>query len=80
MQLWSGIVIQSWEKLAPIAAIARRGQGDLVWENFEYLMVLASDWTAAHPKGTYPAGMRRIDLEDEWLDADRQYAASLVPA
>jgi hypothetical protein len=35
---------------------------------------------AAHSKGTYPAGVRRIDLKDEWLDADRQYAASLVPA
>ncbi|MGA8475578.1 MAG: hypothetical protein WB681_10940 [Candidatus Cybelea sp.] len=80
LQLWSGIVAQSWENLAPIAAIARRGRGDLVWENFEYLAVLACDWAAAHPKGTYPAGVRRIGLKDEWLDADRQYAASLVPA
>jgi len=79
LQLWAGIVAQSWENLAPIAAIARRGGGDLVWENFEYLTVLACDWTAMRPKGTYPAGMRRIDLEDEWLEADRQYAASLVP-
>ncbi len=80
MQLWAGIVAQTWENLAPIAAIARREQGDLVWENFEYLTALARDWVAAHPKGTYPAGMRRLDLEDEWLDADRQYAASLLPA
>ena len=80
LQLWAGIVAQSWENLAPIAAIARRGRGDLVWENFEYLTVLACDWTAAHPKGTYPASVRRIDLKDEWLDADRQYAASLVPS
>jgi hypothetical protein len=35
---------------------------------------------AAHPKGTYPAGVRRIGLKDEWLEADKQYAASLVPA
>ncbi len=80
LQLWSGIVAQSWENLAPIAAIARRGRGDLVWENFEYLAVLACDWAAAHPKGTYPSGVRRIGLKDEWLDADRQYAASLAPA
>lgn len=80
LQLWAGIVAQSWENLAPIAAIARRGRGDLVWENFEYLTVLARDWTAEHPKGTYPAGVRRIDLKDEWLDADRQYVASLAPA
>jgi len=31
LQLWAGIVAQSWENLAPIAAIARRGRGDLVW-------------------------------------------------
>ena len=78
LQLWAGIVAQSWENLAPITAIARRGRGDLVWENFEYLTILACDWTAAHPKGTYPASVRRIDLKDEWLDADRQYAGSLV--
>jgi hypothetical protein len=41
---------------------------------------LAEDWKAAHPKGTYPTGVRRIQLKDEWLEADRQYAASLAPA
>jgi hypothetical protein len=35
---------------------------------------------AAHPKGTYPAGVRRIELKDEWLEADKQYASSLAPA
>ena len=44
------------------------------------LPALAQDWIAAHPKGTYPAGVRRIDLKDEWLEADKQYAASLAPA
>ncbi|MFZ0031121.1 MAG: hypothetical protein WAK84_04530 [Candidatus Cybelea sp.] len=41
--------------------------------------MLAQDWIAARPKGTYPAGVRRIDLKDEWLEADRLYAASLAP-
>jgi hypothetical protein len=57
-----------------------RRQDDAVWENFEYLTVLAQDWDAARPKGTYPAGIRRLDLKDEWLEADRQYAASLATA
>jgi hypothetical protein len=35
---------------------------------------------AAHPKGTYPAGVRRIRLKDAWLEADKQDAASLAPA
>jgi hypothetical protein len=48
--------------------------------NFEYLATLAQDWITAHPNGAYPAGRRRIPLKDEWLDGDKQYAASLVPA
>jgi hypothetical protein len=80
MQVWYANVMASWERLAPLAAIHRRRAGDAVWENFEYLTVLAQDWEAAHPKGTYPAGVRRIAVKDEWLEADQQYAASLAPA
>jgi hypothetical protein len=80
LQIWAGNVIRDWERLATITAIARRRAGDVLWENFEYLTVLAEDWMAAHPKGTYPAGVRRIGLKDEWLEADKQYAASLAPA
>jgi hypothetical protein len=73
-------VRSNWEHLAPVIAIARRSIGDALWENFEYLAILSEDWIAAHPKGTYPAGVRRIGLKDEWLEADKQYAASLAPA
>ncbi|MGC1348350.1 MAG: hypothetical protein WA858_01040 [Xanthobacteraceae bacterium] len=64
----------------PITAMSRRSAGDALWENFEYLAVLAQDWAAVHPKGTYPAGVRRLALNDEWLEADKQYAASLATA
>ena len=81
MEMWFGNVTIDWENLAPITAMSRRSAGDdSLWENFEYLAVLAQDWLAAHPKGTYPTGMRRLALKDEWLEADRQYAASLAPA
>jgi hypothetical protein len=79
-EMWADIARQAWERLVPIAAIYRRRVGDALWENFEYLTVLAQEWIAAHPKGTYPAGVHRIDIKDEWLDADKQYAASLAPA
>lgn len=78
LQLWGDVVQQTWENMAPVAAIGRRRTGDALWENFEYLTVLSQDWLAAHPKGTYPAGMRRIAVKDEWLEADKQYAASLA--
>jgi hypothetical protein len=76
LEMWYGVVIEAWERLAPIAVIGRRRMGDALWENFEYATVLAQDWVAAHPKGAYPAGMRRIEVKDEWLAADMQYAAS----
>jgi hypothetical protein len=79
-QIWGDNVIRDWERLAPVAAIVRRRAGDVALENFEYLAVLAQDWIAAHPKGTYPAGVRRVGLEDKWLEADKQYVASLAPA
>jgi Domain of unknown function (DUF4760) len=79
LQIWCDAVINAWKSLAPVAIIQRRRTG-AVLENFEYLTVLAQDWMAAHPKGTYPAGVRRLKLSDEWLDADKQYAASLAPA
>jgi hypothetical protein len=80
MEMWSATVAVDWENLAPIAAISRRSAGDALWENFEYLAVLAQDSLAAHPKGSYPSGVRRLALNDEWLEADKRYATTLAPA
>jgi hypothetical protein len=77
-EMWAHIVTQNWDRLAPVAVILRRKVGDGPWENFEYLAVLAQDWKAAHPRGTYPVGVRRITVKDQWLEADEQYAASLA--
>jgi hypothetical protein len=79
LRLWDGVVIQTWGYLAPYAAILRRSAGEALWEKFEYLTVLAQDSIAVRPS-TYPAGVRRIGLKDEWLEADRQYAASVARA
>jgi len=76
LQIWDGVTVQAWEHLAPYLAILRRSASDVLWEKFEYLTVLAQDWIAAHPKGVYPVGMRRIVLKDEWLEPDKEYAAS----
>lgn len=78
LDTYFGQALSMWELCAPITAVLRRKEGIGLWENFEYLTVLSQDWDAAHPKGTYPIGVRRIDLKDEWLEADRQYADSLA--
>ena len=80
LDMYFGQVLITWDTLLPITAIFRRDQGVGLWENFEYLTVLAREWDAAHKYGTYPAGMARIEVQDEWLEADKQYAASLAPA
>ncbi len=78
LEIWNRPVVYSWEALAPLTAIIRRRYGTITWENFEYLTVLSQDWLNAHAKGTYPPDARRIELQDEWLDADLHYAASLA--
>jgi hypothetical protein len=78
--MWWWIATNFWEILSPFTAIARRVRGSTGWENFEYLTVLSQDWAAAHPEGSYPARKRRLAVKDEWLEADRQYAASLATA
>ena len=75
LELWNYSVTYNWVLLAPVTAMNRRKLGNTLWENFEYLTVLSQDWLAAHPNGTYPPGMRRIELKDEWAEADARYAA-----
>ena len=73
--------ITMWNQMSPVIALVRESLGDpSAYENFEYLIVLAQDWKAAHPNGTYPEGVRRIDLNYPWAEADKQYAASLASA
>ncbi|HZZ00555.1 MAG TPA: DUF4760 domain-containing protein [Candidatus Baltobacteraceae bacterium] len=80
LDMFFGQVITTWNTLSPITAIIRRDEGNGLWENFEYLTVLSREWDAAHKNGTYPAGMSRLEVQDDWLEADKQYAASLAPA
>ncbi len=60
--MWCGVIVQSWDAIAPALALMRGAGGDDIWENFEYLTVLAQDWMKAHPRGAYPRGTRRIAL------------------
>ena len=66
--------------MAPLTAISRRVAGGGAWVNFEYLAMLSNKWIEAHPDGGYPRGAPRMRLDDEWLEADKQYDASLALA
>jgi hypothetical protein len=72
---WAYMLQAEWQRLAPVILRFRRGAGNALWENFEYVVVLAKAFKAANPNGTYPARMERIQFSDEWAETDRQYAA-----
>jgi hypothetical protein len=74
----SQTIVNAWDAFSEFTAIARERLGPAIYENFEYLTVLAMDWRAKHPSGTYPANVRRIDLPNKWRSADLAYAASLA--
>ncbi|MDQ6931625.1 MAG: hypothetical protein M3160_00455 [Candidatus Eremiobacteraeota bacterium] len=80
LECFADNICDAWDMLAPVEAIFRRGGNVRGWANFEYLTVLAQDWLAAHPNGTYPPGVRRIEVKDVWRNADAQYSASLATA
>ena len=80
LDIFSYRALSNWQRLIPVTMIVRQSFASAIWENFEYLAVLSQDWIAAHPGGTYPAGVRRFEMNYAWQEADKQYAASLAPA
>jgi hypothetical protein len=60
-----------WVLLAPAIAIYRRRRGLSVYENFEYLVLRAREWDKAHPDGTFPRGIQRLELEDSYAGAEQ---------
>jgi hypothetical protein len=61
---WGGNVVQNWERLAPaIAEVRQSSLGDRVWENFEYMVIVAQRFAEEHPNGTFPRGTPRHSLE-----------------
>lgn len=61
-ELWSAIVLDSWNNLRPLTAKLRERHGPGIWINFEYMAVLSEDFIARSPAGGYPTGVRRMPL------------------
>ena len=65
----AGVVLGFWELLEPVVVLSAAPDGtNTAFEAFEYLSVKAQDWIAAHPKGDYPRGVRRMPLRNRWKD------------
>jgi len=64
-ELWSGIVLSTWNSLRLLTAELRKRYGGGVWKNFEYMAALSEDFLARYPDGSaYPSGMHRMPLEN----------------
>lgn len=60
-------VQRAWTCLRHATAFSRAvTRNNAIWENFEYLMVLAEDWRQEHREGAYPWGVRRLQLDNPW--------------
>jgi hypothetical protein len=62
-ELWSGIVLSTWNALRPLTAVIRTQISEGVWTNFEYMAVLAKHYIDEYPHGYYPAGVERLPLD-----------------
>jgi hypothetical protein len=69
-------ILMTWDALSGALTILRRES--IAWgENFEYLVTIARAWAQNHKSGSYPPGAPRIELVDEWLEADSEYARAV---
>lgn len=68
-ELWAYVVLDCWRAIAPLTALVRQRIGrEAVWENFEYLAVLAEEHLKAHPKGTYPVNTPHMPVDSSLIE------------
>lgn len=71
---WAHVVLRNWNALLPIITFVRDDLGaPAIWENFEYLTVIAQRFANENPTGTYPKSMPR-------MPQDRSFIASVQKA
>jgi hypothetical protein len=67
--IWGLVVVRDWNALAPLTTYIRATRGmPQLWENFEYLTILAKRYIERYPNGTYPANMPRMPEDRRLLD------------
>lgn len=75
MDVYSEVLTGDWKEGEGIIAITRRRGGPGIWENFEYLAWLSQRWLEFHERSLYPRHAKRLPLDDQWLEEDRQRKA-----
>ncbi len=65
--LWAFVILRNWAALAPVVEYVRSKVDPALWENFEYLAVLATRYNAVHPN-SYPRGWPRMPKDGSLVD------------
>jgi len=66
LDVYAGRVIHAWNIVEGIVPLVRSRAGPGVWENFEYLVVRAQEWSQQHANGAYPRGVPRLKVDITW--------------
>jgi hypothetical protein len=71
--IWGVVVVRNWNALSPLTTYIRTTLGiPQLWENFEYLTILAKRYLERYPNGTYPSNMPRMPEDRRLLDTIKQ--------
>ena len=69
--IWAYVVLRNWRALAPVIAYSRQELNNpALFENFEYLAVVAEKFIKRHAS-VYPAHLERMPPDTRLLDAAR---------
>lgn len=67
LDLTNSYIIHTWDNLREVVLLRRAASGgNSMYENFEYLAVLAQDFESKFTGGNYPRRMRRLISDAEW--------------
>lgn len=64
MDLFGRLIVYYWTELVPVVALMRRKRGAVQYHDFEYIACRAREWLKRFPSGTFPAHMKRENVDD----------------
>ena len=64
---WAFVILRNWNALAPVVEYVRSKTAPAMWENFEYMAVLVTQYTARRPT-SYPRGWPRMPKDTSLAD------------
>ncbi len=68
--MWGGIILTSWLRMAPLITNRRHVQKQpQIWQNFEYLAAICRQFKERYPNGAYPERVPRMPEAEVWRES-----------